>query len=94
MAKIVKFWHQWSWAYHICVSIFVFSGMIVTYQMTTQANAKEIASLQDVHTSENMSVRMAVQENITKEINNRLDSIETVQGKIFDRINQIADREK
>lgn len=55
-------------------------------------NSRDIAELQQQHKEEKLNERMAVQENTTQQINNHLASIEVVQGKIFDRINQLADR--
>lgn len=93
MANILKFWHQWSWAYHICVSIVLMTSLIITYENATAQNTKDIADITAELTKENMSVRMAVQETTTQDINKKLEDIKNVQGKIFDRINQIVDRD-
>lgn len=63
------------------------------YKNSMANNSRDIAVLIKQHDDENMKQRMAVQENTVEEVNRRLGGIEMVQGKIFDRINQLADRE-
>lgn len=90
--KILKLWHQWGWAFHISAWLVGGTVMICTYGNATASNTKEITQIQEQHKEENMATRMAVQEATTKDVNDRLSRIESVQGKIFDRVNQIADR--
>lgn len=90
--KILKFWHQWSWVFHIGWALIIAAVYFTSFQNSAAANTTAIVQMKKEHDDENMKTRMAVQENTTQEINNRLASIEQVQGKIFERINQIADR--
>ena len=54
------------------------------------ANTSAIATLQQFQ--ETTVVKLAVQEETDKNIKNQLNRIEAIQGKVFERINQIADR--
>lgn len=92
MPKILRFWHQWSWCFHIGWAAIIATVYFTTFSNSMANNTRDIQELQTQHKEENMKQRMAVQENTTEEINRRLAGIEMVQGKIFDRINQIADR--
>lgn len=88
MASVLKFWHKWSWAFHLAVWLVMGTTMAVTYRDSIANNTSDIAAIKQ----ENLAVRMAVQEQANKDIDTRLERMETVQGKIFERINQIADR--
>ena len=92
--KILKAWHQWSWAFHIAWTGIIIMTYVFDYKNSMANNTKDIAILVKQHDEENMKQRMAVQENTTEEVNRRLAGIELVQGKIFDRINQIGDRDR
>src|SRR5581483_7920388 len=92
MPKMIKFWHQWSWAAHIAVWIIMGTAIIVSFKDGVAKNSLDISEIQMVHKDENMAMRMVRQEQITQDVNDRLSRSEMVQGKIFDRINQIADR--
>lgn len=86
--KILKIWHQWGWLFHIGAWLIGGTVLICTYGNATAGNAQAISEIQNEH----LPVRMAVQEQTSKDINDNLKEIKQVQGKIFDRINQIADR--
>lgn len=88
MAKILKLWHEWSWALHICVWLVVGTALVVTYRDAITANASDIERID----SGKLPERMAVQEQLSRDTGERLTRMENVQGKIFERINQIADR--
>lgn len=92
MPKILKFWHQWSWAISVIAYVFMFGAMVATRENAIAENTKHIATIEDDRYKENMPVRMATQEESTKNIKETLGRMEMVQGKIFERINQIADR--
>jgi hypothetical protein len=87
--KILKFWHQWNWAIHCSVWIVMGTAIWVTSQNTLAANTKDIATI----FGQNLNERIAVQEQTTKDISERLGRMEDVQSKIFDRVNTIADRQ-
>ena len=88
MPKVIKFWHQWSWLYHVVWTAVVVTGFIVTYQNSIASNTADIKAIND----EKLPERMAVQEQISRDVKDNLADIKTVQGKIFERINQLADR--
>lgn len=90
---ILKIWHQWGWLYHLMVTAVMATVFIMGYGNAVAGNSNRISVLEKQHTDENMAIRMAVMENTIAETNKRLGNIEDVEGKIFDRINQIADRE-
>lgn len=92
MPKVLKFWHTWSWAFHLSWMAIIVLTYLLDYKNSMANNTKDIANIQQEHKEENMRERMAVQENTTNEVNRRLTGIENVQGKIFERINQIADK--
>lgn len=88
MSSIPHFWHRWSWAFHItwalALSIFLFS----TYINETKANTADIAIIK----SQNLDVRLAVQEQTAKDIRDDVKDIKATEGAIFNRLNQISDR--
>lgn len=88
MPRIIKFWRDWAWAFHIGVWLIGATAFIVTFENTTAANTREIQSIQE----QKLPERMATQEQMAKDISQRLDRMEMVQGKIFERVNQIGDR--
>lgn len=92
MPRVLKFWHQWSWVFHIGWAAVIATVYFASFSNSMARNSADIMELQQIHKEEKMNERMAVAENTTQQINSRLSSIEVVQGKIFDRINQIADR--
>lgn len=92
MPRILRFWHQWSWVFHIGWAAIIATVYFTSFSNSMANNSRDIAELQQQHKEEKLNERMAVQENTTQQINNHLASIEVVQGKIFDRINQLADR--
>lgn len=94
MPKILKIWHQWSWLYHLSWMAVIAMTYLFDYKNSMANNTRDIEVLVKQHDEENMKQRMAVQETTTEEVNRRLAGIELVQGKIFDRINQIADRDR
>jgi len=92
MPKILKFWHQWSWAIQIVGYIFIFGTIVGTRENASANNTSDIAAIILQHKEENLAPRMASQEESTKNIKDSLVRIENIQGKIFDRINKLADR--
>lgn len=89
MTKILKFWHTWNWAIHGAVWIIIATALwYANNQNAIANNAMDIAEIK----AQKLPERMVRQEQITENINDNLREIKTVQGKIFDRINQIADR--
>lgn len=88
MAKVLKFWHQWSWAISAAGYIFMMAIMVGGYQNAIANNTANIADI----SSQKLPERMAAQEQLSKDTDDRLSRMEAVQGKIFDRINQLADR--
>lgn len=88
--RILKLWHQWSWLFHICAWTIGGTVAVCTYGNATASNTAAITEIQ----AEHLPVRMAVQEQTSRDITDRLVRMETVQGKIFDRVNQIADRNR
>lgn len=65
---------------------------LLDYKNAMGNNAFAISELQAQHKEERLNERMVKQEQITEDINKNLSDIKTFQGKIFDRINTIADR--
>lgn len=92
MAKVLKIWHQWSWLAHICVWLVMGTAIVISFKDGVAKNTTDITEMQQQHKDENMSVRMAKQEQITQDIGQNLQEIKMVQGKIFDRINTLADK--
>ncbi len=92
MAGVLKFWHRWNWAVHCAVWLTLGTAIVVTYRDVLAQNTKDINQLQQQHNDEHMEVRMVKQEQITQDIGQSLQEIKTVQGKIFDRLNQIVDK--
>ncbi len=89
MAHILKFWHTWNWAIHAVVWLFIAGTLYYANNQNAIANViKDVADIQ----SQRLPERMATQEQLSKDTHEQLGHIEAVQGKIFDRINQIADR--
>lgn len=89
MARILSLWHKWSWAFHILVWIIAGTTYVATFQTNAAETANGLLRLQE----EKLPIRMAIQEQTTKDIADNLQEIKQVQGKIFERINQIADRQ-
>ena len=94
MPLILKFWHQWGWLFHISWALVLGTSLIVTYRDGIAQNNKDILALQQQHVDEHMEIRMVKQEQISQSISQDIAEIKMVQGKIFDRINTIADRGK
>ncbi len=93
MPKVVKFWHQWSWLFHILWALVLGTMFVATYMSDTKANTSDIAAIRKQHDDENLKERMAVQEKTAADIRDDVRDIKATQGAIFNRINQIADRE-
>jgi hypothetical protein len=53
---------------------------------------KRLTGIEQARQKENLEERMALQEQNAATIGKRLDHIDEVQGKIFERINQLADK--
>ena len=70
----------------------IFLTYVLDYKNSMANTIHDVAAIQQQLKEENMKERMAIQEHTTIEINNRLTGIESVQGKIFDRINTLADK--
>lgn len=72
----------------------VLAGMWVGFCFIASANAntQAIATLQQFQ--ETTVVTLAVQKATDDNIKNQLNRIESIQGKIFERINQVADRSR
>ena len=88
MAKVLKFWHQWSWLISIIGYVFMMGAGYATITSSVADNAKELAVLKQ----QNLDHRVTVLEQVALDNRDTLLSIKEVQGKIFDRINTIADR--
>jgi len=96
MAKILKFWHQWSWAVSAC-GFFVILGTLGTglyigacFIETANASAAAVIRLEEFR--QNTEIILAMQKEDNQNIKEQLSRMENVQGKIFERINQIADK--
>lgn len=91
-AKMQKLWDQWSWAFQLTTAVIMVTAVVVTYRSSIAQTIEDVAALKQQHTEENMAVRMAVQEKTASDIRDDVKDIKMVQGKIFDRINALADR--
>ncbi len=92
MAQVLKFWHKWSWLFHIGWMSIIVMTYVFDYKNSMANNTLAIAEMQQTHKEENMKERMAVQESTSRDVKDTLTRIEMVQGKIFDRINQLSDK--
>ena len=91
MAKLLKWWHQYSMFITIAGYIFL-AGM--TYKGNKDAVASTesaISSIQGQHDKENIDHRVTILEQIASDNHDTLNKIEDTQSKIFERLNQLAD---
>ena len=96
MARIIRFYHRWrelinigGWLIMFCT---VCSGIYIICDFISTANATAASVTELKQFREDTKVSQAKQGEDIKNINEKLEHIDLVQGKIFDRINQIADR--
>jgi hypothetical protein len=91
MAKLLKWWHQYSMFITVAGYIFL-AGMTYKGQKDALAgNQETMASMQAQHDKENVDHRVTILEQIAADNRDNFSEIKQVQGKIFDRINQMAD---
>lgn len=93
MAKILKFWHQYS-------MFITIAGYIFLAGMTYKGNSDAIAKIQDTqeinasqHQSENLDHRVTILEQIASDNRQNFSDIKDAERAIFLRINQIADKQ-
>lgn len=96
MPALFKFWHRWRDFIQLA-GYFVMLGTILTalymgfcFIETANATAETVSKLQEF--KEDTRIAIATQKEDTQYIKDRLSEMQMVQGKIFERINQIADR--
>ncbi len=72
MPKVLKFWHQWSWAFHILWMSTVCLTYIFDYKNAMANNTKDVAAI----IAEQLPTRMATQEQAIRDIKEQLNRIE------------------
>lgn len=96
MAGLTKWMRDWGAWVRLILTL---SGMLIIMWFSNQAavatNAKDIMALKDQVKEINdqkLGERQATTEQAIKDIDERLGRIETGQGKMLDRMNEIADK--
>lgn len=92
MAKILKFWHQWSWLITIGGYLFLLGMTAGMYKSAIASNEEAIKAVTEQHEKENLDHRVTVLEQIAADNKQNFSDIKDVEKAIFQRINQIVDR--
>lgn len=93
MAQMLKWWHQYGFIITIIGYIFMMGTIWQSHKDAVASIEKGMDVIQQQHDKENADHRVTVLETIEAENHEQLQKIGEVQGKIFDRINQIADKQ-